>query len=154
MRTLGIAVHLPTKARPAARCVVLDVTDASVALVEAFELASIRAPVPEQLRDMAVAARSRAQSLAVGAVWVRRADVPPRPSKAEGPKVRLLCEGAVTACVHEVVASVAVGDGKEIGATLGMSKLQADRRGSDLVSGGGGEAAAAALAAARRFGDA
>lgn len=152
MRTLGIAVHIPKKGRPTAACVVLDVTDSVVAVVEEFDLPTSKVPIPEQVRDLAVAARSRAQSLGVEAVWVRRADVPPRPSKAEGPKVRLLCEGALTAAVHEVVASVAIGDGKEIGGALGLSKAQADERGGKLVDNRI-EAAAAALAAARRFED-
>ena len=149
MLALGIAVRLAKKSRPAAACVVLEDGSSGPQVVDSFQITSADVELPTMLSELATAARSRAESLGIGAVWVRRADKPPRASNAEGPRLRLLAEGAVIAGVCEVVEAVVIGDGREIGRELGTSKADADAAGEAL--GVTAEAAAAALAALRRF---
>lgn len=148
MRALGIAVSLPSRGRPVASCAIVDRTVAGHDVLQnTFQITTTQEDLASQLADLATAARSRARSLGVDTAWVRRADKPPRASNTEGPRARLLAEGAITAAVGEVVEIARIGDGKTIGQTLGVNKTQADALGAGLAGPDFEQAAAAALAA-------
>ncbi|MHB1775721.1 MAG: hypothetical protein ACYCU7_07020 [Acidimicrobiales bacterium] len=104
-----------------------------------------------QLHDAAEAVKSRLQGLEVDRVVVRRADRPPRPSNQEGPRLRLLTEGAVTAAARNVVVDTRIGTGKDTGSWHGTSKATVDAAAAAVLASSGLpdsylEAAAAALA--------
>jgi hypothetical protein len=152
MRVAGIAVEIPSRGRPTARVVVA--TNASgLAVVDSVEdFTSDDADLATQLHDMAEAIRSRLQGLTMDRVVLRRADRPPVPSNKEGPRLRLLFEGAVAAAARSVVVDTRVGNGKDTGAWFGSDKATVDVAAKTALSSAGKpskytEAAAAALAA-------
>jgi hypothetical protein len=154
VRVAGIAVDVPSPQRPAARLVVL--TDAAgSATVEVTErFTSDLVDLATQLHDMAEAVRSRLTGLNVDRVVVRRADRPPRASNTEGPRLRLLMEGAVTSAARSVVVDTRIGTGRDTGAWFGSNKSGVDTVSAQLLSGSGEdanylEAVSAALAALR-----
>jgi hypothetical protein len=126
MRVAGIAVDVPASGRPTGRLVVL--TDASgTAVVEVTaDLPGDAVPLPTQLHDAAEALRSRLTGLAVDRAVIRRADQPPRATNKEGPRLRLLMEGALTAAARGVVVDTRIGTGKDTGTWFGSSKAGVD----------------------------
>ena len=121
-------------------------TQTSPALIEVFDLTSTNDGVPDQLRDLATGLRSRLVGLKPDRVVVRRADIPPKPSKHEGPRLRLLAEGALTAAARDEVGDVLIGTGKELAARVPMKKAALEAHAEAALSGAPVEAAAAALA--------
>lgn len=91
------------------------------------------AEMPVLLHDAAEAVRSRLEGLRVDRVVVRRADRPPRASNAEGPKFRLLMEGALTSAARSVVVDTRLGTGRDTGAWFGSSKAAVDAAASSLL---------------------
>jgi hypothetical protein len=89
--------------------------------------------VPVQLHDAAEALRSRLNGVAVERVVVRRADRPPRASNAEGPKLRLLLEGALVSAARSVVVDTRLGTGKDTGAWFGGGKASVDAEADRLI---------------------
>ena len=114
IRALGIAVNLSTKGRPTACCVLVEGTLPAPSLIDAFDLTSADDTLPGQLHDLASGLRSRLSGLKPDRVVVRRADFPPKPSNKEGPRLRLLAEGALIAAAMDEVRSVTVAPGKEL----------------------------------------
>lgn len=151
MRVAGIAVEMPTPKRPTTRIVVVE-DAAGATSVTAFETFPSRSvPVATQLHEAAEAVRSRLTGLAIDRVVVRRADRPPKASNMDGPRLRLLTEGAVTSAARSVVVETRIGTGKETGAWFGSSKQNLDQAargflGSADVDLRFSEAAGAALA--------
>jgi len=86
-----------------------------------------------QLHDTAEAVRSRLQGLAVDRAIIRRADRPPRASNTEGPRLRLLMEGAVISASRSVVVDTRVGAGKETGVWFGSNKSAVDAAAAQLL---------------------
>ena len=126
MRVAGIAVKMLSDRRPAVRLVVLS-DAASPAVVEASEeYTSDDVDVPTQLHEIAKAVGSRLQGHVVDRVIVRRADVPKRANNNEGPRRRLLAEGAATSAARAKVVDTRIGTGKDIGAWYGTSKNLVD----------------------------
>ncbi len=153
MRVMGLAVAILPNKRPSLRAIVVDDTGGSPTVVECFDIPTAAEPLAAQLHSLARAIDSRARGTGpIQRVVVRRADAPPRAIKAaEGPKLRLLAEGAVIAAVRDVVSAVDVGTGKDIGRWHGSSKTAVDTAGGALLATTGRdskyvEAAAAALA--------
>jgi hypothetical protein len=108
--------------------------------------------LPVQLHDAAEAVRSRLEALGLERVVIRRADRPPRASNAEGPKLRLLLEGALTSAARGVVVETRIATGKETGAWYGSNKAGVDAAAAALVTSSGlhqryGDATSAGLAA-------
>src|SRR4051794_18948522 len=97
MRVLGIAVGLEKKGRPTAHCTLIEGSVTTPVLVEAFALTSTNDGLPEVLADLASGLRSRLSGIRPDRVVIRRADVSQHPSKKEGPRIRLLAEGALAA---------------------------------------------------------
>jgi hypothetical protein len=147
VRSLGIAVHLPKKGRPTARAVLLDGTWDSPNLVTTFELTSSQDDVATQLHVLATGLRSRVVGLKPNRVVIRRADYSKFASNAEGPRLRLLAEGALAAAARGEVPDVLVMPARDlVGRTPAGSKDDLDQEGAKTVAGANSEAAAAALA--------
>lgn len=80
---------------------------------------------------------------------VRRADKPPRPSNADGPRLRLLAEGAVLAAVRGVVPDTRAGAGLDLGRWYGSDKAGVDAAGNAAVAAA---SVGATVAARRQYG--
>lgn len=152
VRVMGLAVAILPNKRPALRTVVVDDANGTPAVVDCFDIPTSDESLAAQLHSMARAIDSRARGAGqLGRVVVRRADIPPRPSNAEGPKLRLLAEGAVIAAVRDVLPAIDVGTGKDIGRWHGSNKEGADGAARTMLETAGRDsryvdAAAAALA--------
>ena len=154
MRTAGLAVDIPSPGRPRTQLVVLDNVSGSPTIVTSEAFPSRNTDLAAQLHDAAEAVRSRLHGLAVEKVVVRRADRPPRATNAEGPRVRLLTEGAIASAARSVVVDTQIGTGKDTGGWFGSDKAGVDRASSVLLQAQGinptfMEATSAALAAMR-----
>jgi hypothetical protein len=110
---MGLCVRISTKKRPTADVVVLDGTHAVPTVVDVFELTTNVDPVPKQLADLHNNLKSRIVGLRPSRVVVRRADYSGRPTSQEGPKLRLLAEGALVAAACAECDEVILATGKE-----------------------------------------
>lgn len=147
MRSIGVCVRLTTKKRPTANVVVLEGTYVAPAVVETFELTSREGPVPIQLADLHNNLRSRLSGLKPDRVLVRRADHPFKPSNQEGPRLRLLAEGALVSAACAESDDVTLANGKDLATRAGAKdKATLDAAGAALASGHEANACAAALA--------
>lgn len=114
MRSVGVVVHLARKSRPAALVAVLEGAWGAASLSERFELTSSNEEVPTILFDLATGLRSYLSGAQADRVVIRRADQPPRPSNREGPRLRLLAEGALAAAARVDVTDVLLMNGKAL----------------------------------------
>lgn len=152
VRAMGLAVTILTNRRPALRVVLVDDASGTPSIVDCSDIPASAESLAAQLHTLARAIDSRARGAGqVDRVVVRRADNPPRASNNEGPKLRLLAEGAVIAAIRDVVPVVDVGTGRDIGRWCGSNKEGADTAASNLLSAAGRdamyvEAAAGAIA--------
>jgi hypothetical protein len=108
-----------------------------------------------QLHDTAEAIRSRLSGLNLGRVVLRRADLARVANNLDGPRLRLLMEGAVTSAARSVVVDMTVGTGRDTGMWFGANKADLDQAAADLLKDQRVptvylEAASAALAALRK----
>lgn len=133
MRVAGIAVDVPSSGRPAARLVVVSERTGQPAIEATADFPSDDVDLPVQLHDAAEALRSRLDGLAVDRVVLRRADRPPKASNAEGPRLRLLMEGALTSAARSIVVDTRIGTGKDTGAWYGTNKAGVDQAAAKLV---------------------
>jgi hypothetical protein len=151
MRVAGIAVRIHTRKRPSAELVVLEGLS-PVVVLESHSFTADDTDLCTQLHDAAEAMRSHLRDRGLERVVVRRADHPPKPSNAEGPRLRLLTEGAVASAARSVVVDTRIGTGRETGAWYGGTKATLEFAASNLINGVGLPplylgSAAAALAA-------
>jgi hypothetical protein len=151
VRAAGLAVNIPTRGRPIVRLVVLDDTSGSIETMAAEEIPTQDVDIAEQLFQVARSVESRVRGLNVARVIVRRADVPTRASKKEGPRLRLLIEGAVVSASRGVVTDTRLGMGKDVAHWHGSLKDDLDDEAKRLMTSAGkhakfAEAAGAALA--------
>jgi hypothetical protein len=149
---MGVAVKMTGPGVPTARVVVVEGPMVSASLIDAYEVAAPQAELAGMLAEIAEAVASRAHGLGIDKVIVRRADKSQRPSNQEGPRIRLLAEGAIAASVRAVVPTTVIRDGVHAGMLLGPDKAAMDiAAGALLVAAGENakyvEAAGAALAA-------
>lgn len=146
LRCLGIAVHLPKKGRPAADVVILDGDWSSPQPVSTFALTSSHDDTATQLFDLASGLRSRLKGTGVDRVVVRRADRPRKASNKDGPRLRLLAEGALAAAARTEVEDVIVMPGRDLasGTPAGSKAALADEA-EQRLTGQPAEAAEAAL---------
>jgi hypothetical protein len=158
MITLGVAVEMTKPKRPTAWMVLLDdggqtpVGDdiSGVTVLEQFAFTSADEPYPSILAMFASNLRVRLRDRAVDAVTVRRADKPQRPNNTDGPRYRLLAEGALAGAAREIVPATSLRTGADIGQAWGGSKAGTDTLGAQIATDPKyAEAAAAALAALR-----
>ena len=112
-RALGLHVDVATQMRPVVRVVLLkDPFGAAqvpalgdVTVETEFDLTLPDDDWAELADGYFRAVSGRVSTLRPDIVIVRRADMPARPSNKDGPRLRLVVEGAVTAAAHETVAN-------------------------------------------------
>jgi hypothetical protein len=126
MRVAGLAVDAADPKRPVGRLVIADGGGGSISIESSIELTSDATSTPVQLHDAAEALHSQLKGSAPQRVIVRRADRPARPRQTDGPKFRLLMEGALTSAACGVVPDTLIGTGKETGEWFGSSKADLD----------------------------
>jgi hypothetical protein len=122
MRLLGIAVKLETEGRPTARAILIEPSSPNPSIVDSFALTGDDVDFTRQLFELSQATRSRISALKPDRIVIARADFPPTGSRKEGPKLRLLAEGAIAAAAREVVGETVLATGHEIGHWDGSSK--------------------------------
>jgi hypothetical protein len=155
VRVAGFAVAVRTRRRPTTYLVVLDDSGGTPTIAAHESFTSDDADLATQLHETAEAVRSRLEGLSLVRVVVRRADRPPRATNAEGPKLRLLMEGAVTSAARSIVERTDIGTGAETGTWFGSNKAGIDAAATQLLNQHGlhanyMDAVSAALAALRR----
>lgn len=151
LKVVGIAVDARDPKRPLARLVMADDASGSVVIVSTLELPSDNTATATQLHDAAEALRSHLKSFGPDRVVVRRADRSARARQTDGPKFRLLMEGALTSAACSVVPETLIGTGKETAEWFGSSKEELDDEATRILSAGShqakyGPAMSAALA--------
>lgn len=134
MASLGIRVHI--NKRPSVAVVVLGGTRSSPVLIDSFALTTNETSIVEQVHDLSSALGSLLDGLdQVDGVVIRRADVPVRASKAEGPKTRLLVEGGlIRVCRNRVVGTVCA-SARDLAQTCGSNKADMDSQGEQIIAG-------------------
>lgn len=140
--------------RPSVRVVVLDDESGTPVIEKVEDIPSAAVDVVEQLHHAAKAVESRLKGLQVERVVVRRADFSNQQGKTEGPRLRLLVEGAATNAARTAVLDTRLGTGKDIAQWCSATKDDLDDEAAALVAAAGEhsryvEAAAAALAGLR-----
>lgn len=131
---------------PTARVsVVTSNHDGEIRLEEAFELVPRGDSLAEMLGDLGAAFANRVEGLKPDTVVVRRAEQPPRPSKKEGPKRRLLAEGALVYAATSVGARVVLLTGHSLAQKSGTTKPRMDEAAASLAPGMYKESVAAAM---------
>jgi hypothetical protein len=128
MLVAGIAVAATDPKRPIARLVFLDSADGNAAVKDTVELPSDNVSAPIQLHDAAEALRSHLKSRGPKRIVVRRADRSPAAKQTDGPKFRLLMEGALVSAACSVIPDTRLGTGKETAEWFGASKGDMDAK--------------------------
>lgn len=136
LKAAGIAVDARDPKRPLARLVVADNETGAVVIATAMELPSDSTTTATQLHDSAEALRSHLKSLGPDRVVVRRADRSARARQTDGPKFRLLMEGALTSAACSIVPDTLIGTGKETAEWFGSSKEDLDLEAERILSAG------------------
>jgi len=111
---------------PEVKAALVEGTIAAPILRHVFELTTAAEELPEQLYDLASNLRSRIAGLKPDSVLVRRADLPPRASNREGPRERLLVEGALVMAAREDVRRTYLLNGRDAAARAGLTKPKLD----------------------------
>jgi hypothetical protein len=117
----------------------------ALSVEDSFDVKEAVDDLAVRLGELSKKVRGRARSIAPDGIVVRRADRPQRPSNQEGPRLRLLAEGAVTAAAHEVIRNTVIRSGKDCGAAVGTSKDGLDKEAETILGGKYIEATAAAM---------
>ena len=113
------------KARPQAYVAVLEGTKSAPAVLELFALATTEVELVEQLHDLANAFGNRLDGLKVNRVLVRRADTPKQGSNKEGPRSRLLLEGALAFAARRRVDDTRLMNGRDLAVLAGSGHTKA-----------------------------
>jgi hypothetical protein len=149
MRAIGIRVYinLPHIAAVVAE---LEGSWAAPVLRSSFELGGNSDDLATQLSDLARSFRSYLSGANADQVVVRKADYQKQAGNKDGPRVRLLAEGAMAAAARDEVETVLVKSGKECAElSPAVNKDDLDSEAKKLSSKGSAnlvQAIAAALA--------
>ncbi|WP_156316475.1 hypothetical protein [Leucobacter japonicus] len=146
---MGLATRVSNQKATIA-VVVLSVEKADPAVVEietTFEIHTGDSDLAEKLGDSCKNIVGRVRTLEPEIAVIRRADRTQKASNQEGPRFRLLIEGAVTGGIQQVIPTTKILTGKECGLFCSKSKAELDLAASALVPKKYIEAAAAALTA-------
>lgn len=137
---------MASKGRPSAAVVTLDGSWDSPSVGGSFQLTSGTDDLATQLFDLSRGLRSHLSGAAADRVVIRRADLPPTSSRKEGPRKRLLAEGALIAAAREHVERVIVKNGKELAEACPLSGKEAlDAYAGRVAPGESDQAVASAL---------
>ena len=115
-----------------------------ILLKEAFELVPRGDSLAGMLGDLGMAFANRVRGLNPDAVVVRRAEQPVKPSNTEGPKQRLLAEGALVHAAASVGIRVVLLSGRDLAQKSGTTKQAMDDAAESWASGMYKESVAAA----------
>jgi hypothetical protein len=145
MVVLGLTTRFVTAGKPTLSCVVLEGSRETPKYTTGYELKTSASEIITQIEDLCRKLSNELSGLNPDSVVIRVADTPPAASRKNGPRHRLMIEGALAyVCREHKVAQVAYRRGKECGEALGVSKSVAMLLGQD-VDPKFSEAAAAAL---------
>lgn len=151
---LGVLVVMKRtrkSSQPTARVsVVAKEEHGEVRVLENFELVPRGSTLAAMLADLGAVFANRVTGLAPDTVVVRRADWPRRPSNNEGPKRRLLAEGALVHAAASKGASVVLLPGRDLAQQAGTTKDAMDAATESLAPSGYREAISAAVSALNR----
>jgi hypothetical protein len=146
MRVVGVCVHMSTKGRPAAHIVDADGSWGAVTDTQSFELTSNKQDLATILYELASGLRSHLAGVRADRVVIRRADYFKISSRHEGPRLRLLAEGALAGAARGEVEDVLVLTGKELAdRSRATSKDNLEAEAARQMPGCPREAATAAL---------
>ena len=152
MRAVGLAVDMPKPARPVVHFVIFDDPhgpgDAAVlADVTHFDAFDLKTAEPEW-SDIAYQyfqdVSARVSTVAPDIVVIRRAGVYKRGRIGDGPRLRLVVEGAVTAAARSHVPNTHLRTGADCATRYGASQDVLDADGAALANHKNSAAAAAA----------
>ncbi|GJM37901.1 MAG: hypothetical protein DHS20C19_12680 [Acidimicrobiales bacterium] len=115
-------------------------------LIEEFALVPQGEDLSARVTDLGSAFSNRVEGLNADVVVVRRADRPQRPSNTEGPRERLLAEGALAYAAASSGADVVLLCGRDLASQAGTSKASLDEEAEAMFGSGPKESVAAALA--------
>lgn len=151
MRVVGIVVRAQNPKRPVALLVLGNDESGTVQIENQVDLPSDEDDLPVLLHDCSEALRSQLKILAPDRVVIRRADHSHHARQTDGPKYRLLMEGALTSAARSVIPDTRIGTGKETGEWYGAAKAALDGEAEKLsqaqaLAGKYKEAVSAALA--------
>lgn len=121
-------------------------TVSDITVIEAFEMSFDSDDWGVLCTSFAEHAAARVSTLDPDRVIVRRADNSPTGSRANGPKMRLLIDGAVTAAASLQVRDTMLLMGDECASRYGKTKAAMEADGQSLAGKAYAGAAAAALA--------
>lgn len=127
-------MDIPATKKPTLRAVLLeDLLDSGqtpslsdMRVIDSFEVAATGTDLAEQLKELSHAITGRVESLTPDIVVVRRADRSPRPSNLDGPRFRLMFEGAITAAARSFTQQTTIRTGKDCGIAYGKAKADLD----------------------------
>jgi len=151
---LGLTVMLPTPSRPVVRAALLRdpfgagqvPTLADVTVDPEFDLTTTESRWERMSGQFYTDVSGRVSTLQPDIVVVRRADFHRGRGNADGPRLRLVIEGAITAAAIGHVRNTHLRTGSECARLYGQDKDVMDAHGKDLVTTKSrAEAAAAAL---------
>jgi hypothetical protein len=118
-----------------------------ISAVDEFDVATYDDDWAVFCKDFAETVSGRIRGLKPDIVVVRRADMAQRPSNLDGPRIRLVASGAVTAAAKILVPKTYLRTGKACADAYGRPKEQLDRDAAGFISKAAQvPAAAAALA--------
>lgn len=112
---------------------------------DTFEVPAGQADPATQIELIAAALSSRIQTLKPNAVAIRAADHSPKARQTSGPRLRLLCEGAITAAAKHLVPHTSIRTGKEWAQAYGSAKDELASAANEIAGKKFAEATAAAL---------
>jgi hypothetical protein len=154
VRALGLTVEMKTPGRPVVHAVLLEdsvaasqpITLGDVNLDREFDLTTAEKDWARICSQYAQDVSGRVSSLALDVVVVRRADFHRNSRSGDGPKLRLVIEGAITAAAMGHLANTHLQTGAACAGEYPEEKDAMDAAGRGLVSRPDrAEAAAAAL---------
>lgn len=111
--------------RPTTHVAVLEGTKSSPLVAELFVVSTSEQDLVDQLHDLAQAFGNRLVGLDVDRIAIRRADIAKRPSNKEGPRARLLVEGALTLAARERVVDTLLASGRDLAVRSGGDRTKA-----------------------------
>jgi hypothetical protein len=147
-KVMGICVSVKDK-RPTAFCVVMDGSKTQPTNITTVKLTTSETDIAGQLVDLARGLTNYLGNLGVSSLVVRRADIPAMASNTEGPRTRLLCEGALVAASREAVPETRLLNGRDVAILDGRKQTKAllEEEAQKLVTGKDFAPAAAACIA-------
>lgn len=144
---LGIEVK-PLKQKVRVLCAVVEGALMSPTLVDTFVLNSSSPTVAERAYDLATALATHLQGSNIDTVVIRRAEKPPKATNTDGPRERLIVEGALVAFARHKVPDTRLERGKSLAQSRGLTKGALDALGAAVSPDDHHVAAAAAAIAA------